>query len=115
MARKKRAALTERPIIRDRCSLYQVNLYSKKQCLAKAVELALYGDRIEMTGGIEKTFRFDEVETITILGKNKLDVYHENMVYQIQSDKRFNAVKYLNLYHRYKNLTAGTQSTFLGL
>ena len=108
--------LTGTPIIRDSCSLYQVALYSKKQCLAEHVELALYGDRIEMTGGFTKTFRFDELDTITILGKNKLDIYHEDMVYQIQSDKRFNALKYLNLYHRYKNITTEAQNgSFLGL
>ena len=109
-------ALTEQPIIRDTCGLYLVDLYSKKQCLAEKVELALYGDRIEMTGGFTKTFRFDEMETITILGKNKLNIYHEDMVYQIQSGKRFNAVKYLNLFHRYKNLTSEVQNgSFLGL
>ena len=108
--------LTEEPIIRDTCGLYQVNICSKKQCLSENVQVALYGDRIEMTGGIEKTFRFGELETITILGKNKLDIYHENMVYQIQSGKRFNALKYLNLYHRYKNLTSEVQNgSFLGL
>lgn len=108
-------SMTETPIIRDQCSLYKVALYSKKQLLAEKVELALYGDRIEMTGGFTKTFRFDELDTITILGKNKLDIYHEDMVYQIQSGKRFNALKYLNLYHRYKNLSSGTNGTFLGL
>jgi len=108
--------LTERPIIGDVCDIYQVALYSKKQLLAKNVALALYGDRIEMTGGISQTFRFDELNTITILGKNKLDIYQGDTVYQIQGNKRFNALKYLNLYHRYKNLMANTaDSTFLGL
>lgn len=109
-------ALTAEPIIRDTCSLFQVSLYSKKQCLAEKVQLALYGDRIEMTGGFTKTFRFAELDTITILGKNKLDIYHTDMVYQIQSDKRFNALKYLNLFHRYKNLTTEAKDgSFLGL
>ena len=109
-------APTEQPLIRDACDLYQVALYSKKQLLAEKVQLALYGDRIEMTGSFEKTFRFAETENITILGKNKLDIYHGDVVYQIQSDKRFNALKYLNLYHRYKNITTEVQNgSFLGL
>ena len=107
--------LTEEPLTEDRCSLFLVALYSRKQCLAENVELALYGDRIEMTGGFHQTFRFDEISTITILGKNKLDVYFGDNVYQIQGDKRFNALKYLNLFHRYKNLASGTDETFLGL
>lgn len=109
-------ALTQTPIIRDRCDLYKVNLYEGKERLAENVQLALYGDRIEMTGSVTKTFPFDKIDTITILGKNKLDIYHEDLVYQIQSDKRFNALKYLNLYHRYKNLTSEVQNgRFLGL
>ena len=108
--------LTEQPLIRDTCDLYQVALYSKKQLLAENAQLALYGDRIEMTGSITKTFLFAETENITILGKNKLDIYHGDVVYQIQSDKRFNALKYLNLYHRYKNITSEVQNgSFLGL
>ena len=109
-------SLTGEPIIRDTCSLYRVELYSKKQLIAENVELTLYGDRIGMSGGFEQVFPFSEVENITILGKNKLDIYHADVVYQIQSDKRFNALKYLNLYHRYKNLTSEVQNgSFLGL
>ena len=109
-------SMTDKPIIRDTCSLYQVSLYSKKQQIAENVELALYGDRIEMSGGFQDVFQFAELDTITILGKNKLDIYRADMVYQIQSDKRFNALKYLNLYHRYKNLTSEAQNgRFLGL
>ena len=108
--------LTEQPIIEDTCSVYRVALYTKKQLLAENVKLALYGDRIELSGGMKEVFPFDKVETVTILGKNKLDIYYADMVYQIQGDKRFNALKYLNLYHRFKNLTAEDKTgTFLGL
>ena len=109
-------ALTEDALIRDKCNLFLVNLYSKKQPLAENVDLALYGDRIEMSGSFNQTFRFGEASAITILGKNKLNIYHEDNVYQIQGDKRFNALKYLHLYHRYKNLTTEVQDgSFLGL
>lgn len=109
-------SLTEKPITQDVCDLYKVNLYKGKERLAKQVRLELYGDRIEMTGGFAMTFPLDRVDTITILGKNKLNIYYEDTVYQIQSDKRFNALKYLNLYHRYKNLTTEAKNgSFLGL
>ena len=109
-------SLTQQPIIQDRCALYQVALYSKKQLLAENVQISLYGDRIELSGGFQQVFPFAETDNITILGKNKLDIYHGDMVYQVQSDKRFNALKYLHLYHRYKNLTAeGQNGKFLGI
>ena len=108
--------LTEEPIIRDVCDLYQVDLYSKKKNLAQNVQLSLYGDRIELSGSFCQVFPFAEVENVTILGKNKLNVYYADMVYQIQSDKRFNGLKYLNLFHRYKNLTTEVNDgSFLGL
>lgn len=108
--------LTQQPIIRDTSSLYQVSLYSKKRLLAENVQMALYGDRVELSGSFDKVLPFGAVENITILGKNKLDIYHGDMVYQVQGDKRFNALKYLNLFHRYKNLTTEVQNgSFLGL
>ena len=91
-------------------------LYSKKQLLAEKVELALYGDRLELSGSHKETFYFADVPNLTILGKNKLNIYHADNVYQIQGSKRFNALKYLHLYHRYKNLTTEVQNgSFLGL
>ena len=109
-------SMTREPITQDSCSLFEVALYSKKKHLADDVQLTLFGDRLELTGGITKTFSFDEIHTITILGKNKLNVYHGDVVYQIQGSPRFNAVKYLNLYHRYKNLTSEVSNgRFLGL
>ena len=76
-------SMVEAPIIRDRCSLYQVALYSKKQLLADNVELALYGDRIKLTGGFREVFPFGSVENITILGSDEpifetaLKIYEE--------------------------------------
>lgn len=108
--------MTEEAIITDTCNLFAVELYKGKKLLAENVNLALYGDRLEMSGSFAKTFPFADITTITILGKNKLNIYYEDNVYQIQSDKRFNAVKYLNLFHRYKNLTTEAENgSFLGL
>ena len=109
-------SMTDAPIIRDVCNLYSVELYQGKTLMGEGVKMALYGDRLEMTGSVEMCFRFNEMETITILGKNKLNIYHKDMVYQIQSDKRFNALKYINLFHRYKNITSeGKNGNFLGM
>ena len=40
-----------------------------------------------------------------ILGKNKLNVYFGDKVYQLKGDEHFCALKYVNLYYRYKNKT----------
>ena len=59
---------------------------------------------------------FSDVSAVTVLGRNKLNIYFGNKIYQIKSDKRFNALKYLNIFHRYKNLTKEkADGKFLGL
>ena len=59
---------------------------------------------------------FDEVSAISVLGRNKLNIYHGTRILQIKSDKRFNALKYVNICYRYKNISRGEENVeFLGL
>ena len=60
-------------------------------------------------------FPFEKIEAIAVLGRNKLNVYFDSKVYQFKGDKRFNALKYVNLCHRYKNIIGGNDGKFLGL
>ena len=61
-------------------------------------------------------FSFDELSAVTILGKNKLKIYLGGKIYQIKSEKRFNALKYVHIYNRYKNVVSGNENvSFLGL
>ena len=89
----------------------------KKVVLEKDAALALCGDRIAIRG--EKNsyeFLFDETAAVTVLGKNKANIYHGGRIYQIKSGKRFNALKYVHIYNRYKNITKGdANAEFLGL
>ena len=91
--------------------------YERKNLLLENVELSLYGNRLELKSGEALTaYSFDEISAITVLGKNKLNVYHGDKIYQIKGDKRFNALKYVHIYHRYKNLAKGNENgKFLGL
>jgi 1-acyl-sn-glycerol-3-phosphate acyltransferase len=107
---------TDTPMYRDTAALFEVIPYDKKVKIAKQVNLSLYGDRIEaLINGENTVFTFDETSTVTVLGRNKLNIYHGGKIYQIKSGKRFNALKYVNIYHRYKNIKSGDDSGFLGL
>lgn len=107
---------TEKPMYQEEASLSEVIVYKKKIPLMKKMQISLYGDRITVVGETSHTFRFDETAAIVVLGKNKLNIYFEDKLYQIKGDKRFNALKYVNIYYRYKNLHDGDGSgTFLGL
>ncbi len=111
-------AHTEKPLYREHTALYQVIINKRKVCLRKQATLSLYGDRLVIDEGTEQALRlsFDDIHTVTVLGRNKLNIYHKDTVYQCKSHKRFNALKYVNLYHRYKNIRRGdTNEQFLGL
>ena len=108
---------TAQPLFRDTARLFEVIVYKKKQLLCKSASLSLYGDRIELDCGAEKRlFRFDDISGMAVLGKNKLNVYIGKQIYQCKGDKRFNALKYVNLFYRYKNIIKGEpHGEFLGL
>ena len=102
------------PLYREQIRLSEVIVYKRKNVLRRNAELALYGDRITVDDDL--VFPFGEVSAVTVLGKNKLNVYHGKTVYQIKGDKRFNALKYVNLFYRWKNITGGNENgKFLGI
>ena len=84
-------------------------MYDKAQIL-------LYGDRVEIIADEKHMLQFDEASTITVLGRNKLNIYHGGKIYQLKGNKRFCALKYVQIYHRYNNVKKGDEHvTFLGL
>ena len=111
-------AMTAEPLFRDRADISEVIVYKRKKLLRKMADIALYGDRIVLDEGCERelVLPFSEISAAACLGKNKLNVYHGKLIYQFKGSKRFNALKYVNLYFRYKNITRGDEhDQFLGL
>ena len=108
---------TEEPLYSECVNLYEVIPYKKKKLLSENVTIALYGERMEWTFSNEKKVcPFGEISAVAVLGRNKLNVYFEDKIYQIKGGKRFNALKYVHIYHRYKNIVKGDQDgKFLGL
>ncbi len=103
------------PMYTDSGSLSTVELYSKKTPLFEDAKICLYGDRITVNGDA-LVLPFREISVITVLGRNKLNIYHGGNLYQIKSHKRFNAVKYMNIFYHYKNRNEGDgNGKFLGL
>lgn len=111
------AAMTEEPIYRNKVQLSQVILYKAKKILEKDAVASLYGDRITVdTAEGRLVLDFDRISVITVLGRNKLNIYHGDDVYQFKSDKRFNALKYMNVFYRKKHMDRGeNDDKFLGL
>jgi len=112
------APYTDTPIYCDKAKLSEVIVYKRKEIIKKEADIKLYGNRIVIDEGTEGefTFPFEEVSAVSVLGRNKLNIYYDKQVYQLKSDKRFNALKYVNIYYHHKNISKGdTESNFLGL
>ena len=106
------------PMYRDSARLSEVILYKRKQPLREEASISLYGDRIVIDEGDEDalTLPFSELEALSVLGRNKLNIYHGEKLYQLKGGKSFNALKYVNIYYRHKNISKGDENgKFLGL
>ena len=90
------------PIFKDTANLSENIPYKKKVLIKKNAEMELYIDRVVIDGTV---YPFNEVTGVTVLGKNKLDVYHDGHIWQLKGNKRFCALKYVNIFNHYKNLT----------
>ena len=104
-------------IYSDTARLSEVILYKRKQLICEEAKIMLYNNKLTANIGSEVLeLPFDKISVITVLGRNKLNIYYENKLYQLKSDKRFNALKYMNLYYRRKNMEASEKNgQFLGL
>ena len=101
----------------DRAKFSEVKLYDNKYPIAENAEIRLYGGKLVVLAGKETfEFPFEKVSTVSVLGKNKVNIYHDGKLYQMKGDKRFNGVKFVQLCYRYKNIVKGEENGgFLGL
>ncbi len=101
------------PYFTEQGELWDVQVKKKKTCLETNMEIKLYGNRVELGNRIVP---FDDISTAAVLGRNKLNLYYGDNVWQVRGDKGFNALKYVHLIYRYKNMMKGEKDgEFLGL
>lgn len=105
------------PMYRELVEIHEVIPCEKKNLISDKAEISLYGNRIEILIDEKKNaYRFDETSAVTVLGRNKLNIYYDGAIYQVKGGKRFNALKYVHIYNRYKNIIKGeVNGSFLGL
>ena len=105
------------PMYEDTVEFYEVIPYKSKQLLSKSAKISLFGDRIVANLGADTlTMSFDDIKVAAVLGKNKLNLYYKDQVYQIKGDKRYNPLKYMNTYYHAKNEKGGSENDgFLGI
>jgi len=108
---------TEDPLYHDEASISEVIPCQRKELIADNAKISLYGNRVQIITDKETfLFDFDSTSSVAVLGRNKLNIYHGNKIYQLKGGKRFNALKYVHIYHRYINIIKGAENEqFLGL
>lgn len=112
------SAYTETPLYRDQADVSEVIVYKHKNLLRKDASIALYGDRIVFDEGTENQMDlpFSQTDAVTVLGRNKLNIYFGKDIFQLKGSKRFNALKYVNIFFRYQHIQRGEENgKFLGL
>lgn len=108
----------DEPMYRDTAGLSEVIIYERKKPVRQNASIFLYGDRIVIDEGRENelALKFSDISAVSVLGRNKLIIYYGEKLYQLKGGKRFNALKYVNIYYRYKNVSKGDENgKFLGL
>ena len=107
----------DKPIFEDIADVYKVIPSKNKYLVEEAVSISLFGDRVVIKLKSEDlTCAFDDITASAVLGRNKLNIYHSTGIYQLKGSKRFNALKYVHAYHRYKNIMEENKNgKFLGL
>lgn len=111
-------AMTEEALFHDRADIAKVILNQRKEPFRRDAAVNLYGDRVVLDEGTDRemVLPFAEVEAVSVLGRNKLNIYYGKDVFQFKGSPHFNALKYVNFWHRYKNIVRGNaDGKFLGL
>jgi 1-acyl-sn-glycerol-3-phosphate acyltransferase len=106
------------PMYVDEARLSRVVVYKHKKNISKNTKIELYGDKIVLKyNNLDEIMAFDDITALTVLGKNKVNIYYDNNIYQLKGDVRFNGLKYVNIYQHYVNDKKGDSKDvrFLGI
>ena len=111
------ASYGDNSLFTDTATISEVILYKNKKKIEENAEIYLKGNGILVKGAnVSFDFPYEKISAVSVLGKNKLNIYYEGKVYQLKGDERFNALKYVQIYHRDKNVRKGDENgKFLGL
>lgn len=106
------------PIYHDEADVSEVIINKKKVPFKTDAVVSLYGDKVIFNEGNKDELKilFNNISAVSVLGRNKANIYYNDKVYQLKGDKHFNALKYVHIYYRHKNIARGEEyEQFLGL
>lgn len=100
------------PLFCDTVDVYECEVGEKKRRTAEGATLLGYADRF-LVGG--ETLSFSEVTGVSVLGRNKLNIYVGARVVQLAGAPSLNVLKYMNLYYSVKEREGREHAGFLGI
>ena len=100
----------------DVLDVYKVIARKKRELLFEKATLNIYPNRYEIISNNEKiAILFDDVLSTGVFGKNKLNIFVDNDIYQFKNNIRFNALKYVQILYKVKQEKGEIKDAFLGL
>lgn len=97
------SAYLSEPAYREKANLFEVVVFKKKILLQSDAEVSLYGDRLEIDMPEKNmVLPFDEIKAMACIADHKLNIFHENRIYQLRGKAGFNALKYCNFFYHAK-------------
>ena len=113
------SAYLDTPAYCEKANLSEIIVRQKKVPLKTDAEIRLFGDRVEV-GSADDLFPmlFEHIKAMACIADNKLNIFHQDKIYQIRGDKKFNALKYCNFYYHARFLKGNKEDgefQFLGL
>ncbi|MBE5756962.1 MAG: 1-acyl-sn-glycerol-3-phosphate acyltransferase [Clostridiales bacterium] len=86
-------------IIKDTVNLYLNEREKGKKKLMDGETLSLYIDKMLIK---DKEFNFNDISGMDVVGDNAIYFHFENKTYRIDGGERFNAIKYVDFYNKFK-------------
>lgn len=107
------------PVFSETADVSEVIVYDRKRPYLKDAKIRLFADRLVFgEGENEQILPFDEIKAMACIAGHKLNVFYQDIIYQIKGDEHFNALKYCNIYYHAKFIKEGQpdgEFQFLGL
>lgn len=102
-------------IFYDENVCFKENIRCKRKVELGIGKITLFKDRFEISADNKHILNIKDINSIAIFGKNKMQIYYKNNIFQIIASKNFNALKYQNMFYNIKNKINGVTDEFLGL
>ena len=104
------------PLFSDKIKFYEVVPRKAKKKISLDANIEFYPNRLEISYDDKKLIlTLDEINSSGVFGDNKVNFFTDNHIYQIKYDDRFNGLKYVQYYYKYKMDKGENDEQFFGI